>query len=170
MAATGWKRSFDEPIPLPRGRQLVTLEDAGRYITKLPKGEHEAAGVAGRNGGLDPGRDARRPDDVCAYRRHEGAESPRRAHLQSGPQGPSLGQAEAAARPVTGPGHKWDRRSVGIPRAFGGHRPASCALRSFPQPFGPRPLPDAWLFLQATLQPWTRSRSGRSGRHAILRL
>jgi hypothetical protein len=28
---------------LPRGRQLVTLEDAGRYITKLPKAEHEAA-------------------------------------------------------------------------------------------------------------------------------
>ena len=25
-----------------RGRQLVTLEDAGRYITKLPKAEHEA--------------------------------------------------------------------------------------------------------------------------------
>jgi hypothetical protein len=28
---------------LPRGRQLVTLEDAGDYITKLPKAEHEAA-------------------------------------------------------------------------------------------------------------------------------
>jgi hypothetical protein len=26
-----------------RGRQLVTLEDAGRYTTKLPKAEHEAA-------------------------------------------------------------------------------------------------------------------------------
>ncbi len=38
----GWKRRFDEPIPLPRGRQLVTLEDAGNYITKLPKAEHEA--------------------------------------------------------------------------------------------------------------------------------
>ena len=32
-----------EPIPLPRGRQLVTLQDAGTYITKLPKAEHEAA-------------------------------------------------------------------------------------------------------------------------------
>jgi hypothetical protein len=38
----GWKRPFEEPIPLPRGRQLVTLEDAGKYITKLPKAEHEA--------------------------------------------------------------------------------------------------------------------------------
>ena len=28
---------------MPRGRQLVTLEDAGTYITKLPKAEHEAA-------------------------------------------------------------------------------------------------------------------------------
>jgi hypothetical protein len=26
--------------PLPRGRRLVTLEDAGSYITKLPKAEH----------------------------------------------------------------------------------------------------------------------------------
>ena len=37
-----WSRKFDEPIPLPRGRALVTLKDAGTYITKLPKAEHEA--------------------------------------------------------------------------------------------------------------------------------
>lgn len=37
-----WSRRFKEPIPLPRGRKLVTLEDAGNYITKLPKAEHEA--------------------------------------------------------------------------------------------------------------------------------
>ena len=44
MADRGWKRRFeDDPIPLPRGRQLVTLEDAGKYITKLPKAEHESA-------------------------------------------------------------------------------------------------------------------------------
>ena len=42
MAAKGWSRAFDEPIPLPRGRELVTLKDAGTYITKLPKAEHEA--------------------------------------------------------------------------------------------------------------------------------
>src|SRR5260370_813552 len=42
-AANGRKRQFNDPIPLPRGRRLVTLEDAGRYITKLPKAEHEAA-------------------------------------------------------------------------------------------------------------------------------
>ena len=39
----GWKRLFDDAIPLPRGRSLVTLEDAGAYITKLPKAVHEAA-------------------------------------------------------------------------------------------------------------------------------
>jgi hypothetical protein len=27
---------------LPRGLELVTLKDAGTYITKLPKAEHEA--------------------------------------------------------------------------------------------------------------------------------
>jgi hypothetical protein len=39
---TGWQREFDDPIDLPRRRQLVTLEDAGNYITKLPKAEHAA--------------------------------------------------------------------------------------------------------------------------------
>jgi hypothetical protein len=37
-----WKCRLDEPIPLPRGRQLITLEDAGTYITRLPKAEHTA--------------------------------------------------------------------------------------------------------------------------------
>ena len=39
----GWKRPFDDPIPLLRGRRLVTLEDAGKFITRLPKVEHKAA-------------------------------------------------------------------------------------------------------------------------------
>jgi hypothetical protein len=42
MNKSGWSRKFDEPIPLPNGRQLVTLKDAGTYITKLPKSEHVA--------------------------------------------------------------------------------------------------------------------------------
>jgi hypothetical protein len=37
-----WSARFDEPIPLSRGRQLVTLKDAGTYITKLPKAQQEA--------------------------------------------------------------------------------------------------------------------------------
>jgi hypothetical protein len=40
--AEGWKRPFDDPIVLPGGRKLVTLEDAGNYITELPKAEHSA--------------------------------------------------------------------------------------------------------------------------------
>jgi hypothetical protein len=38
-----WKRAFDEPIPLPRGRHLVTLKDAAEYIQKLPKAERQIA-------------------------------------------------------------------------------------------------------------------------------
>jgi len=42
VADRGWKCRFDDPIPLPRRRYLVTLEDAGNYITKLSKAEHES--------------------------------------------------------------------------------------------------------------------------------
>jgi hypothetical protein len=41
VADPGWQRPFDDPIPLPRGRQLVTLEDAAAYIMKLPKAEQD---------------------------------------------------------------------------------------------------------------------------------
>lgn len=34
---TGWRREFEDPIHLGNGRVLVTLEDAARYIQKLPK-------------------------------------------------------------------------------------------------------------------------------------
>jgi hypothetical protein len=37
-----WSREFDEPIPMLLGNQLVTLEDVGTYITKLPEAEHTA--------------------------------------------------------------------------------------------------------------------------------
>ena len=39
-ADRGWKRPFDDPIPV-RGRQFVTLEDAAAYIMKLPKTEQD---------------------------------------------------------------------------------------------------------------------------------
>jgi hypothetical protein len=42
MPDKGWQRRFDDPLPLPRGRQLVTLKEAGTYITKVPKAVHEA--------------------------------------------------------------------------------------------------------------------------------
>jgi hypothetical protein len=37
----GWKRPFDDPIPLPDGRQIITLEDAGAYVTELPKADQQ---------------------------------------------------------------------------------------------------------------------------------
>ena len=36
-----WSSAFDDPIPLPRGRQLVTLKDAANYIQKLPNAEQD---------------------------------------------------------------------------------------------------------------------------------
>ena len=33
-ADRGWKRPFDDPIPLPRGRQFVTLEPDGAPVKK----------------------------------------------------------------------------------------------------------------------------------------
>jgi len=36
-----WSSEFDDPIPLPNGRQLVTLEDAADYIQRLPKAEQK---------------------------------------------------------------------------------------------------------------------------------
>jgi hypothetical protein len=38
----GWARKLEDPIPLPKGKPLVTLRDAAQYITKLPKAEHDA--------------------------------------------------------------------------------------------------------------------------------
>jgi hypothetical protein len=38
---TDWSRLFDAPIPLPNGSTLTTLEDAGRYVTTLPKAEQK---------------------------------------------------------------------------------------------------------------------------------
>jgi hypothetical protein len=35
----GWQRPFEDPVPLPRGRALVTLKDGADYIMKLPKAE-----------------------------------------------------------------------------------------------------------------------------------
>jgi hypothetical protein len=37
-----WDQQFYEPIPLSKGKPLVTLRDAALYITKLPKAEQQA--------------------------------------------------------------------------------------------------------------------------------
>lgn len=38
-----WSRAFDDPIVLPDGRTIDTLEQAARHIQKLPKAEQESA-------------------------------------------------------------------------------------------------------------------------------
>jgi hypothetical protein len=40
--AADWSRPFEDPIPLRGSRKLVTLEDAGNYITEPLKAEHMA--------------------------------------------------------------------------------------------------------------------------------
>jgi hypothetical protein len=42
MPDKGWHRTFDDPIPLPSGGELLTLRDAATYVTRLPKREHDA--------------------------------------------------------------------------------------------------------------------------------
>ncbi len=37
-----WDRRFSEPIVLPDGGSLVSLRDAGTYITRLPPDEYDA--------------------------------------------------------------------------------------------------------------------------------
>ena len=36
-----WSRAFEDPVALPDGRQLLTLQQAADYIMKLPKAEHD---------------------------------------------------------------------------------------------------------------------------------
>jgi hypothetical protein len=37
-----WSRRFDDPIKPPKGKPLVTLKDAARYIMALPKSQQQA--------------------------------------------------------------------------------------------------------------------------------
>jgi hypothetical protein len=39
LRAVSWSKLFDDPIPVPRGAQLVALQDGADYILKLPKAE-----------------------------------------------------------------------------------------------------------------------------------
>ena len=42
-----WSSPFDDPIPVPKGKPLLTLKDAADYITRLPEAEqHDPAWMA----------------------------------------------------------------------------------------------------------------------------
>jgi hypothetical protein len=84
---------------LPKGSQLVTLEDAGAYITELPKADQQ----------LDESQTA--IECLLLVVKLEGPtmlarigviEPPPRSRVQSRPQRPSLGQAQAGAGSVKG--------------------------------------------------------------------
>ena len=74
-----WSRPFDDPIPLPRGRQLITLRDAAEYITRVAQGRARRPGMAGRDGSAATCCRAWRPDHVRPDRCHAGAQSAGRA-------------------------------------------------------------------------------------------
>jgi hypothetical protein len=93
-----WKRPFNDPIPLPRGGPLITLEDAGNYITRLPKAVHEAAEWQAAMEALILVMTLDSPNDVCTHRRHEGAQWSRRAHVQPRPQRIIIGGKRKLAR------------------------------------------------------------------------
>ncbi len=80
--AKGWKRRFDEPIPLPRSRQLVTLEDAGNYIATLPNAVHEAEEWQAAMEALMIVVTLGGPGYVCTHRQYEGDQSARRAGVR----------------------------------------------------------------------------------------
>lgn len=42
VSSSSWDRKFRDPIETPDGEVLVSLRDAGTYITRLPKAEHDA--------------------------------------------------------------------------------------------------------------------------------
>ena len=63
------------------GRKLVTLLDAGEYITALPRKEHAAPEWLAAMEALILVAEERRTDDVCAHRRNTGTEPA----LRSGP-------------------------------------------------------------------------------------
>jgi hypothetical protein len=93
VADRGWKRRFDEPIPLPRGRQLVRLEDAGKYITKLPKAEHEAPEWQAAMEALILVATSGGPTMFARIGRHAGVEPPRRARCSIGTGKTIIGDA-----------------------------------------------------------------------------
>jgi hypothetical protein len=77
MAAKGWQRAFDDPIPIPRGRQLVTLWDAALHITELPKAEHDALEWQAAMEALLLVAEDKWADDVCTHRNDAGIEPSR---------------------------------------------------------------------------------------------
>jgi hypothetical protein len=100
MPDRGWKRSFDDPITVPRGRQLITPQDAGAYITKLPKAEHEAPEWQAAMEAVILVAESDGPTMFARIGFMRGAKPPRRARFQPRSKGPPLGTPQAGARSI----------------------------------------------------------------------
>lgn len=94
MADENWQRKFEDPIPLPNGRKLLTLRDAADYI-RPPKEGSRFTGLASRNRGAVGV--AKWSDNAGADRGHAGAQPSRRAGVQSRTQRYPLRDAGLAA-------------------------------------------------------------------------
>ncbi len=95
-----WSRAFEDPIPLLRGRQLITLLDAGIYINELPKAEQDLEEWQTAIGcliGAAEGRDFLMHARIGMLR---GVEPEHRKGVQSRSQRHALGKTEAGARSV----------------------------------------------------------------------
>jgi hypothetical protein len=77
-----WDQRFFDPIILPGRESLVTLRDAARYITKLPKAEHDADEWQAAMEALLLVAELDGPTMFRADRCHAGAQSSRRAGVQ----------------------------------------------------------------------------------------
>jgi len=93
-----WSTPFDDPIVLPNGRKLVTLEDAARYIQKLPKATHDLPHWQDAVEHLMRASAGSPAWLMFARIVHAAGDEPRRrAGVQRGSQRDALGQAEAEA-------------------------------------------------------------------------
>jgi hypothetical protein len=92
VVTKGWSREFDDPIPLPRGRQFVTLKDAGTYITKLPKTEQKLEEWQTAMQALLLVVEQNGPTMFARIWRYERASPQRRARVQSRSQRHALRQ------------------------------------------------------------------------------
>jgi hypothetical protein len=84
----------------PDGQRLVTLQDAGTYITKLPKAEHEAPEWRAAMECLILVAEKNAPTMMARIGVMRGTQSPRRAGVRPVAQGKALGQAEVEAGPM----------------------------------------------------------------------
>jgi hypothetical protein len=100
VAKRGWKRPFEDPIPLPRGRQLVTLKDAADYIMKLTKAEQNLEEWQTATEALLMAAEDRGPLMHARIGHVEGIEPERRTGVQSRSQRHAVGKTKAGARSV----------------------------------------------------------------------